>query len=112
MNWQCSACAEESEAGFDVCWNCGTGRDRSPPAPGFGENADGTEPGARDLDCLRCTTPMRFGGRKRFHEGTRAWPLLFGDLGELFVNRELFEVYACPNCGKVEFFMAPSSNQA
>jgi len=50
---------------------------------------------------------MAFGGIKRFHEGTRLWAFLFGDLGELFVNRESFEVYACPNCGKVEFFVKP-----
>jgi hypothetical protein len=25
--WTCPACGEESEAGFDACWNCGRSRD-------------------------------------------------------------------------------------
>lgn len=25
--WICSACGEDSEAGFDTCWNCGKARD-------------------------------------------------------------------------------------
>lgn len=25
--WICSACGEDSEAGFDACWNCGKERD-------------------------------------------------------------------------------------
>jgi len=42
-------------------------------------------------------------GQKRFHEGAR-WGF-FGGLGELFVNRERFDVYVCPRCGRVEFFI-------
>ena len=26
-------------------------------------------------------------------------------MGELFVNRESFDVYVCPRCGRVEFFV-------
>jgi hypothetical protein len=40
---------------------------------------------------------------RNFHEGTR-WGLL-GELGELFVNRESFDIYVCPRCGRVEFFV-------
>ncbi len=25
--WRCPACGESVEAGFDLCWNCGTARD-------------------------------------------------------------------------------------
>jgi len=25
--WICSLCGEQVEAGFDLCWNCGRGRD-------------------------------------------------------------------------------------
>ncbi|MBT7067995.1 MAG: hypothetical protein HN919_16980 [Verrucomicrobia bacterium] len=66
----------------------------------------GAEPGASqepDLDCLRCESKMVFSGQKRFHEGARLGVL--GDLGELFVNREYFDLWVCPNCGHVEFFM-------
>ncbi len=24
--WTCASCGENSEAGFDTCWNCGTGQ--------------------------------------------------------------------------------------
>jgi hypothetical protein len=33
-------------------------------------------------------------------------PFLLGNVGELFVNRESFDSYACSRCGKVEFFLA------
>lgn len=42
-------------------------------------------------------------GTKKFHEGTR-WSV-FGDLAELFENREQYDVYLCPRCGKVEMFV-------
>lgn len=59
------------------------------------------------MHCLRCAaTTMEFIGRRRFHEGTQAMPFLLGDLGELFVNREEFDLYACSTCGKVELFLA------
>jgi hypothetical protein len=42
-------------------------------------------------------------GTRDFHEGKR-WGML-GDLGELFVNKQRFDVYSCPRCGLVEFFI-------
>jgi predicted RNA-binding Zn-ribbon protein involved in translation (DUF1610 family) len=53
--------------------------------------------------CSSCNLPLNFAGTKRFHEGAR-WGA-FGDLGELFVNKEQFDVYFCPQCGKVDFFV-------
>lgn len=55
------------------------------------------------MNCLRCKDVMGFLGTKRFHEGTN-WGFL-GDVGELFVKQNKFDVYACPRCGKVEFFV-------
>lgn len=55
------------------------------------------------LDCPRCNEPLEHLGTKRFHEGTN-WGLL-GEIGEFFVNRDRFDVYACPRCGRVEFFV-------
>jgi DNA-directed RNA polymerase subunit RPC12/RpoP len=57
----------------------------------------------RKITCLRCHIDLQYSGVYRFHEGTR-----FGMLGnffELFVNRESFEIYVCPKCGQVEFFV-------
>lgn len=58
---------------------------------------------AKEIPCALCRVPLQYAGTKRFHEGTR-WGVL-GELGELFVNKEKFDVYFCPRCGKVEFFV-------
>lgn len=55
--------------------------------------------------CPRCETSLEYVGTKKFHEGSRAAPFLLGELGELFVKREHFDVYVCPRCGRVELFV-------
>jgi hypothetical protein len=55
------------------------------------------------LKCLRCSHDLEHLGTKRFHEGTN-WGLL-GEIGEIFVKREQFDVYACGRCGHVELFV-------
>lgn len=57
------------------------------------------------LFCLRCRAELEFLGTKKFLEGSRGWGFFLGDVGELFVNREQMDVYCCPSCGKVEFFL-------
>jgi hypothetical protein len=42
---------------------------------------------------------------RTFHEGTRAWGFIFGDLGELFTGGEEIEMFTCVLCGNIEFFM-------
>lgn len=113
--WPCPKCLEMIEEKYEVCWNCGTLPDgtedphfqRADELP-FGAAA-GTEKRPekpRDpLFCLRCHQQMGFVGTKKFHEGTRSWGFLFGDVGELFVNREHLDTYVCPRCGHVEFFV-------
>ncbi|WP_269792736.1 hypothetical protein [Stenotrophomonas sp. Iso1] len=49
---------------------------------------------------------MDFIGRRRLQEDTQAMPFLLGDLGELFVHGEAFDLYACASCGKVELFLS------
>lgn len=104
----CPKCGESMEPGYMVCWKCGTHADGAPPGEDFVPDnwaAVPTKAKDRGLSCLRCGTPMTTVSRMRFHEGTRAWPFLFGELGELFVNRQVFDTYACKDCGKVEFFV-------
>ena len=55
--------------------------------------------------CTRCEGRLIFLGRKDFHEGTRAWGFVFGDLGELFTGGEEIEMWTCESCGHIEFFM-------
>jgi len=59
--------------------------------------------------CTTCDRALEYVGQKRFHEGAR-WGF-FGGLGELFVNRERFDVYVCPRCGRVEFFIDGTGEQ-
>jgi hypothetical protein len=70
---------------------------------------DAEEPAAEDKDgeelCLRCQGEMEFVGEQDFHEGTRAWGFVLGDLGELFTGGTKLGMYACKSCGYVEFFI-------
>lgn len=93
--WKCSKCGELMEEQFDSCWKC--------QAPRTAESKAEVLPTPNPVACPRCTTKLDYAGTKGFHEGTR-WGLL-GELGELFVNREHFDIYVCPRCGRVEFFV-------
>ena len=57
------------------------------------------------MHCPRCESPLQYVGTKKFHEGSRGWGFWLGDLGELFINRQHFDVYVCPRCGRVELFV-------
>jgi hypothetical protein len=101
------ACGVDVDDGFEMCWNCGANPDGTPDPTFVRDDVVPTDDGAppeRALDCLRCGTRMTTFGRKRFHAGTRMLPLIYGQLGELMVERESFDIYACPSCGKLEFF--------
>lgn len=45
---------------------------------------------------------MVYFGNYKYHLGTRSGAL--GSVFELFVNRESFDLYLSPKCGKIEFF--------
>ena len=74
--------------------------EESETAPG-GSDSDGEEV----LPCGRCGAPLTFVGDRDFHEGTRAWGFVLGDLGELFTGGEKLELWACKKCGHVELFL-------
>lgn len=93
----CPKCNAEVEDAFEICWNCNYSFTEQQVVT-FKDDL----PEAKDLDCLRCHIAMIYSGRYRFHEGAKAGAL--GNLFELFVNRESFDLYLCPKCGKVEFF--------
>jgi hypothetical protein len=57
-------------------------------------------------ECLRCEVRLRYVGEKSFHEGTR-WGAI-GELGHLFERSSSFDVYVCPQCGHVDFFVHAS----
>ncbi|OHU86670.1 MULTISPECIES: hypothetical protein [Pseudoalteromonas] len=96
MSWKCQNCNTTiDDDAFEVCWNCSCEKGKSKPSEELTKLAP---------DCIRCQASLTFIGTKNFHEGTR-WGVL-GELGELFVNKENLDMYACKSCGKVEFFVA------
>jgi Zn finger protein HypA/HybF involved in hydrogenase expression len=130
--WQCAKCRKRLEDDFGSCWNCGTSKD-GVEDPDFrkvdevpsdqvsealaediylGEKnseaaaeavGSGLKPEESPITCSRCRCELDYVGTKAFHEGAR-WGVL-GDFAELFVNKERFDVYCCPRCGQVEFFV-------
>ena len=108
--WTCSNCGESVEDDFDACWKCGTTWDgvanpqfQAVTSPVEAHVAADVTNIANPIACVRCSQALSFVGRKRFHEGAN-WGAL-GELGELFVKKEHFDVYVCPSCGRVEFFV-------
>lgn len=95
----CPNCHEEVESNFEICWNCNYS---------FSEKriiefpSEKKEKARYSINCLRCDVEMRYSGKFRFHEGANMGVL--GNLFEFFQNREAFDLYVCPKCGKVEFF--------
>ena len=101
--WKCDKCQESVEDSYDTCWNCGTSREGivdptfqrvETQAPAQKREEDVTDP----ISCPRCEQQLDFVGTRRLHEGTN-WGV-FGELGELFVKRERFDVYVCSRCGR------------
>ena len=101
--WKCKICsaAVEDDACLN-CWKCSSPRDL-------------TEVQTTELrqkhearlsiyrDCLRCDGQMAYAGTKTFREGGGLAG--FDGLGDLFVGSERYDVYFCPSCGKVEFYV-------
>ena len=102
--WTCSKCYERLEDNFDVCWKCGTSQS-GVEDPGYEPEPSGSHLGGGRpvLACVRCQRELDYIGNKTFHEGARLG--VFGDLGELFVHTQSFDVYVCSGCGHVEFFL-------
>ena len=65
---------------------------------------------ANQLNCLRCCAGMQFIRREKFQLGQTGWVL--GDLPNLFAGAMEIEIYACPKCGKLEFFQPGSDKFA
>lgn len=55
--------------------------------------------------CPNCKIALTYSGTKKFHEGGTSWGFWLGDVGELLVNKEKFDVYVCERCGRVTFFI-------
>ena len=62
----------------------------------------------RKTKCLRCDARMKFGMQQKFQLGQTSF--LLGDWPNLMAGSLELEVWFCPKCGKVEFFV-PGSTQ-
>ncbi len=107
--WTCFKCGEQVEDNFTACWNCQAGRDgalpENPLPPHMVEENRailGNEVQAKH-HCLRWRNILEYAGPRRFHMNTN-WGAL-GELGELFLSKEHLEMFSCPQCGHVEFFV-------
>jgi hypothetical protein len=96
--WRCGSCAESVE---DTLFRAAA--EAQPTGPGAAVGS------VNALSSVRCHEALQHLGRKRFHEDPN-WGI-FGELGELFVKREHFDVYVCPRCGRVEFFIGGAAAQ-
>lgn len=107
--WTCLNCNENVENQYEVCWNCHQDRTGVVP-PGFSNvEIEDRDEKARlnekeyDKYCLACQNLLTFAGTKRFHSGPSLGFL--GDWAELLVGQTALELYYCPACGRVDFYV-------
>ncbi|MDQ5824895.1 MAG: hypothetical protein M3441_11925 [Chloroflexota bacterium] len=74
-----------------------------------GSSQEGFEDESQYIDpmlCPRCGVELQFVGTKRFQEGgSKSTHFWLGTWAELFTNREQYDVYVCPRCGRLEMFL-------
>jgi Zn finger protein HypA/HybF involved in hydrogenase expression len=95
----CPNCNAEIENSFEICWNCSFSLTEKRIID-F-ETASAIH--KKNISCLRCDVKLLYSGNYSFHEGMRLGAL--GNFFELFVNKESFDIYVCPKCGKAEFYV-------
>lgn len=121
----CPNCKSEVEDNFEICWNCQYSfidnkvidlNDFKLVCPGCKTVVEETmhfcpvcrydlakfqvvkkEIDNKLIECLRCKIPLFLHERFDFQEGFQT--------STLFTNRVSFDLYVCPKCRKVEFFL-------
>lgn len=63
----------------------------------------------REIKCLRCDASMRYIKREKLQLGQTGW--ILGDLPNLISGAMEVDIYSCPDCGKVEFFLSDEEPQ-
>lgn len=56
------------------------------------------------IDCLRCGQKMNHIRTEKLQLGQTGW--ILGDLPNLFAGSMEVDIYSCPKCRKLEFFLA------
>ena len=57
----------------------------------------------KHIDCLRCGQAMKHIRTEKIQFGQTGW--ILGDLPNLFAGAMEVEIYSCPQCKKLEFFL-------
>ncbi len=63
---------------------------------------------AKRLSCLRCGAEMNFVGTEKIQLGQTGW--ILGDLPNLIAGALEIDIYACPACGKLEFYQSETAD--
>ena len=63
----------------------------------------------REISCLRCEQKMKHIGTEKIQLGQTGW--ILGDLPNLLSGAMEVDIYSCPECRKVEFFLANDSTE-
>ena len=63
----------------------------------------------KDLKCLRCGQKMNYIKKEKLQLGQTGWFL--GDFPNLVAGAMEVDIYTCPQCGKIEFFLAEAENE-
>ncbi|MEM1319460.1 MAG: hypothetical protein AAGG75_04345 [Bacteroidota bacterium] len=104
---QCENCSAEVPDEFTICWKCNY-HFASKTIATFEDVRKGEdlphqkETTTRQINCLRCLTPMDYKGRHRFDRKTALWAAQ--SIWDLLLDGMMLEVHVCPKCKKVEFF--------
>lgn len=97
----CPNCNTEIEPGFEICWQCQYSfADQKVIEPVL----TGQNHFYATINCLRCAVPMVFAGKRKIQERMH-WTTV-GNLIELLSDTDSFDLYVCPQCDKVEFFVS------
>jgi len=61
------------------------------------------------MSCLRCGKKMNHIGTEKLQLGQTGW--ILGDLPNLLAGAMEVDIFSCPNCRKLEFFVADSEEE-
>ena len=63
----------------------------------------------RNINCLRCGKKMNHIITEKIQLGQTGW--ILGDLPNLLAGAMEVDIYSCPECRKVEFFLADAAEE-
>jgi len=98
----CPNCQTEIEPGYEICWKCQYSFANRKVIKSE-DTIETLNHSYASIKCLRCSVTMIYAGQRKFHEGFH-----FGTVGiliEFLSEKDTYDLFLCPRCGKVEFFV-------